>query len=513
MKKMGKKETMPGVAGMLALVAAAVPVSAFAATGAGKNGDIGSRKDDKRQRPNILLICPEDNGVYYGCYGYDVETPNVDALAKSGVRFERAFCPQAGSSPGRACFLTGLYPHQNGQVGLSTWSYSMYREDTPNIINSLKAAGYHTGMVGKLHVNPESAFDIDWHKINEGNFAREGLERYAGYSKEFISQCGNDPFYLQVNFPDTHLPFKAQVDGVPETVLTMDDVEAFPFLGVTSETMRKATANYLNCVRRLDHYVGELIKVLEECGKMDNTLIIYLADHGVEMLRSKMTAYDQGLRIPMIICWPGHALENYTYEGIVSGLDIYPTVLEAAGLDIPGYLPGKSLMGAINGKKLRHRKYFVAEYNSHYNKVPYPQRSVRTRRYHLIWNPLHGTVNPHIAAAVPRMTDSLDFARALSEASQEVQEAYKTTYCPPEFELYDLENDPHEFVNIAYDPEYTRLRNKMMRRLVQWQEKTKDAFLDTTLARKFFNDVLEQGDDRSVFPYRDYMDPHVDFSK
>lgn len=491
--------------GLLAITAASLSIQMKA--------DAATGKETKAQRPNILLICPEDNGVFYGCYGADIKTPAVDALAENGVRFERAFCPQAGSSPGRACFLTGLYPHQNGQVGLSTWSYSLYREDTPNMISTLRAAGYHTGMVGKLHVNPESAFDIEYHKINDGNFTREGMERYASFSKEFITGCGDEPFYLQVNYPDTHLPFKAQVDGIPEEVLTADDVEALPFLGVSSDRIRTVSANYFNCVKRLDHYVGELMKVLEESGKKDNTLIIYLADHGPELPRSKMTAYDTGFRIPMIICWPGHTLANHTYDGLVSGLDIYPTVLEAAGLDIPRYLPGKSLTGALQGRNIRHRKYFIGEYNSHANMIPYPQRSVRSKRYHLIWNPLHGTVNPHLDFAVRRITDSLDFANALDGASPEVQEAYRTTYCPPEYELYDLENDPYEFRNLADDPAYRKLRKRMARALVRWQKKTSDAFIDTTLARRFFNDVLMQGEDRSVFPYREYMDPHVDFSK
>ena len=98
------------------------------------------------RRPNILLIVSEDNGPAMGCYGEPhVQTPTLDRLAAEGVRFERAYVTQAGCSQSRASFLTGLYPHQNGQIGLATWGFQMYREDTPNVVRSLNEAGYRTG--------------------------------------------------------------------------------------------------------------------------------------------------------------------------------------------------------------------------------------------------------------------------------------------------------------------------------------------------------------------------------
>ena len=110
------------------------------------------------ETPNILLIVSEDNGPEIGAYGEPfVKTPQLDALAAGGVLFERAYVAQAGCSQSRAAYLTGLYPHQNGQIGLATWKFRLYREDTPNIVRSLKKAGYRTGIIGKIHVNPEEA--------------------------------------------------------------------------------------------------------------------------------------------------------------------------------------------------------------------------------------------------------------------------------------------------------------------------------------------------------------------
>jgi len=133
--------------------------------------------------PNVLLIISEDNGPQLGCYGDPyARTPNLDKLASQGVRFERAYITQAGCSQSRSSILTGLYPHQNGQIGLATWGFRMYRADTPNIPRSLKAAGYRTGKIGKLHINPESAFPYDMEEIPGGNFALKNLADYAKHA-------------------------------------------------------------------------------------------------------------------------------------------------------------------------------------------------------------------------------------------------------------------------------------------------------------------------------------------
>ena len=127
------------------------------------------------ERPNILLIVSEDNGPELGCYGQPyVETPVLDQLATNGIRFERAYVPQAGCSQSRAALMTGLYPHQNGQIGLATWKFGLYDGGTPNLVRSLKGAGYRTGIIGKLHINPKEAFPFDFRAISTSNFARKG---------------------------------------------------------------------------------------------------------------------------------------------------------------------------------------------------------------------------------------------------------------------------------------------------------------------------------------------------
>lgn len=117
------------------------------------------------KKPNVLLITSEDNGPQLSCYGDPyAQTPNLDKLAREGIRFTNAYVTQAGCSPSRASIFTGLYTHQNGQIGLATHNMRLYKKNTPNIFQLLKDVGYLTGIIGKIHVNPESAFPLDYHE-------------------------------------------------------------------------------------------------------------------------------------------------------------------------------------------------------------------------------------------------------------------------------------------------------------------------------------------------------------
>src|SRR6056297_1187621 len=194
----------------------------FVATAAGSDNKL----------PNILWIVSEDNGPELGCYGDPyARTPRLDRLAAEGVRFENAFVPYSVCSPSRAAFLTGLHPHQNGQIGLATHKFAMYDENTPNVVTVLKPAGYSTGLIGKLHVNPESAFPFDFKEIPGANFNRKlDAEDYVAHARDFWKQAADadQPWFLSVNFPDAHLPFLREAHGLPEDPLTAEDVQPLP---------------------------------------------------------------------------------------------------------------------------------------------------------------------------------------------------------------------------------------------------------------------------------------------
>jgi len=427
-------------------------------------------------QPNILLIVSEDNGPELGCYGEpSVKTPVLDRLADEGVRFENAFVPQAGCSQSRAALLTGLYPHQNGQIGLATWKFRMYRDDTPNIVRSLNRVGYRTGLIGKLHVNPKSAFPFGMHEISTSNFSRKKLNDYAKHAETFFS-AGDEPFFLSVNYPDAHRPFVEQVKGLPKQPLTADDVKPLAYFGLDTPDLRKQTANYYNCMSRLDSLVGDLLHSLKRSGKADNTLVVYLGDHGADLLRGKRTSYEGGVRIPLIVRWPGKVKSKHVRHELVSTLDLMPTLLTMTNAEpVPG-LPGRSLVPLLTGESTEWRKYLFTEYHLHSAHNFYPQRTVRNARYKLIQSLQPDQINPGYDFTVKRFFD--DLPDAIEAAPESIRSAYRRMKKPTGFELYDLESDPYEFKNLAGDAAHSHVLTELKEQLAAWRKQTSDPLLN-----------------------------------
>jgi N-sulfoglucosamine sulfohydrolase len=428
------------------------------------------------ERPNFLFIVSEDNGPELGCYGDSfARTPVLDRLAAEGVRFDRAYVTQAGCSQSRASVMTGLYPHQNGQIGLATWGFRMYRPDTPNIPRQLKAAGYRTGIIGKLHISPEAAFPFDFAEIPAGNFARRGLHDYARHAEQFI-RASDQPFFLSVNFPDAHQPWTRQVEGLPAEPQGPADVKPMAYMGVDQPDLRALVADYYNCMSRLDTLVGEVLAALQRSGKAANTLVVYLGDHGADMLRGKRTSYEGGVRIPLLARWPAGARAGQVRRDLVSTVDLLPTLLELAGAaPVPG-LAGRSLAPLLRGEAAPWREYLFTEFHTHAAKTNYwPQRTVRDDRYKLIENLLPGRVNPGYDFTLHHL--DADLAGAIAAAPPEVRAAYARMKEPPRWELYDLQADPYEFRDLSADPAQAATRARLQGELDRWRAQTADPLL------------------------------------
>ena len=186
----------------------------------------------------------------------------------------------------------------------------MYRA-FPTLSTFLGEAGYCTGVVGKIDVMPEAAdaFDFRWSEHSYNSFSHRDVRKVAEVAGEFMKGT-KEPFFLSVNFPDAHLPFLAQEYGIPGTPFTSDDVRTPEFVGIDTARLRAQAANYYNCIRRLDTGIGILLKQLAGAGLADNTLVLYLSDHGANFSRGKFTCYEGGVRIPLIIRWPGYNEEG-----------------------------------------------------------------------------------------------------------------------------------------------------------------------------------------------------------
>lgn len=464
------------------------------------SGLVACRSLPAAERPNILLVVSEDNGPELGCYGDPfVRTPVLDRLAADGVRFDRAFITQAGCSSSRASFLTGLYPHQHGQVGLATWGFRLYRDDIPTLPRRLNAAGYRTGLIGKLHVNPEEAFPFAFRRMNESNFNRKDLAAYARHAAEFFT-AGDAPFFLSINYPEAHDPRLRQVDGLPAAPLGADDVRALPGFGLDTPELRGHVADYYNCLMRLDALVGDLLTALERSGKARDTLVVYMGDHGADMLRGKRTCFEGGLRIPLIMRWPGRIAPGGVRRELVSSIDLLPTFLDVAGQPAVAELPGRSLVSLFGPGSPPWREHLFAEYHTQATtRNVYPQRSVRDARYKLVENLLPDEINPGADYTIEQFPSALE---ALKSAAPAVQAGYRAMRRPPRYELYDLDADPHEFTNLAADPAHAMARDRLAAALATWRRETADPLLDPRIVRRFQEEVRGQAKKKAAATYR-----------
>lgn len=425
----------------------------------------------QRATLNVVLVTADDLGMQLGCYGDDkARTPRIDRFAGEGMRFTQFHVAQSSCSSSRSSLLTGLYPHQSGQVGLANRGYSM-RDGIETLPTLLKEAGYRTGIIGKLHVNPESAFAFDYKKTDP--WATRGREGVNGMLAEFLDSTDAEPFFLMLNYMDPHAPFTQQIEGLPEEPREAHEVEPFGFQGrLDDPEHRQNIANFYSCIDRLDTLFGDFLDELDRRDLTNNTVVLFLSDNGPPFLLAKGAEYDASVRVPLIICWPGTGQTGVQSDALVSGVDVFATILDAAGLHTDAALPARSLRPILQGNPPGDwRKTVFTGFTAHQVDRFYPRRSVSDGRYRLVRNFLSGQTNP---------MDSMDGDETLQISKEErfegtlVRKVYDRYRNPPALELYDLETDPHGYDNLIDNPDYEALRERFIRALKAWMSETDD---------------------------------------
>lgn len=447
-----------------------------------------TRLDASAVRPNILWIVSEDNSPNLGCYGDRLAyTPHLDRLAQQGVRFTNASVPYSVCSPSRAAFLTGLYPQQNGQLGLATQRFAMYKQDTPNIVTLLKAAGYRTGILGKLHVNPAAAFPFDFQAARRGLSARATNAAYVRDAVSFWRESGQQPWFMSVNLPDAHLSrwFSRYPDDKPSHPRSLDELRPLPWVGADSRRLREVTATYYDGMDRVDEAVGHLLGELDQAGLAENTLVVYFGDHGAQFPRGKHTIYEGGQRIPLLMRWPGRIQAGLVRDELVSTVDLLPTMLKIVGVTPHREQLGWDLQPLFQpGAPHAWREYTFGCLGQ-----GFVQELIRDRRWKLIWSPEQGATAKlgqsyldennvffHISGFVASERTSL---------SPEMKEAVARWENPPVYELYDLEQDPFELKNLADNPAQAAVKKRLIAALEDMQRKMNDPFLDPANVRAY----------------------------
>ena len=434
-------------------------------------------------RPNIILITADDMGFQLGCCGDTVATtPNMDRLARGGIRFTRGFVTQSSCSSSRSSLLTGLYPHQNGQIGLAghdndpgvlTNGYAM-RPNQVTLPTLLKQAGYRTGIIGKLHVQPASAFDFDYQNINTGD--TRDTEKLRANCNAFLGDTGGKPFFFYLNLFDPHAPWTRDVHGSPKTKVAAEQVKVFPFMSPSDDSagMRQQIADYYTCVNRVDEGMGVLMDVLRERGLLTNTLVVLLGDNGPPFPRAKVSSFEAGVNTPFIISWPGR-LKPQVSGAFICGVDFMPTFLELAGAKLPAGLPGRSLLPLLRGEPGKWREWLATEYTTHEVRRLNPQRSVRDARYKLTLTLMN---DPAFKWPEGITLEQYRKVQPLAAKGDFIQ-------------LYDLKEDPYEFKNLAGKSELREEQDRLSKQLQSWREATQDPLLDLAALRAL---VLKEKD-------------------
>jgi N-sulfoglucosamine sulfohydrolase len=444
----------------------------------------------ENRRPNVVLIVSDDHGLEtLGCYGNPViKTPNLDALADEGVRFTNAFCTTASCSASRSVILTGMYNHANGQYG-HQHSYHHFIS-FPNIKSLpvlLTEAGYRTGRIGKYHVAPEDVYKFD--VALPGN-SRSPVQM-AENCRDFVGDDNSQPFFLYFCMSDPHrgggvaeeLPGKPDrfgnrakggYPGVKEIKYNPKDVIVSPFLPDIPEC-RAELAQYYQSVSRVDQGVGRLLGALKAAGKYDNTLIIYISDNGVAFPGAKTTLYEPGMNLPCIVRGPSSKKNGITCDALINYADLAPTILDFAGA-LPGdnTLQGRSFKSVLGQEHPKGWDVTYASHTFHEITMYYPMRVVRGRRYKLIWNIAHGLDYPFASDLWEASTWQATIRGGNKYYGKRTVEAYLHR---PKFELYDLENDPHEVNNLAESPKYEGTLNGLKAKLKAFQKRTKDPWI------------------------------------
>ncbi|GKU84718.1 sulfatase [Niallia sp. NCCP-28] len=418
-------------------------------------------------KPNIIFMISHDTGRYLGCYGHQVETPEIDKLAEKGIRFDQYYCPAPQCSPSRGSILTGLYPHNNGLIGLAHLGFAI-KDEITTLPQAMQKAGYETALIGLSHETIgtpppiedrvfSSTYKLGYDRFEEvkGDRSPYVAKKAIEFLNEKSSNSSHQPFYLNIGFFETHRDF----DEYEPYADNVEDVEAFAYLPDTPN-VRKDISLLNGSAKVLDKAIGEIMECIHNSELSKNTIVIFTTDHGLAFPRAKGTFKDAGLETALLISGP-EINGSQINQNLLCNIDLMPTLLELAGAPIPKELDGRSFAALIKGEKKEIRDEFFCELTWHDRY--HPMRGIRTNQYKYVKNFADG----------PNIYMPFDAHKSLS--GQEVRKEYYVPNVPEE--LYDLEKDPLEKNNIINEASYSLIAEELRKKVENWMIQTKDPLL------------------------------------
>jgi len=434
-----------------------------------------------RKRPNILFAIADDWSWPHAGIAGDrvVQTPTFDRVAREGVLFTNTFVTSPSCTPSRGSILTGQYfwrlEEGANLFGTLPARFAVY----PNL---LEAAGYHVGYTRK-----------GWSpgKYKPGGWTRNPAgPRYKNFEEFLKARPKGAPFCYWFGSSDPHRPYKWR-SGV-ESGMKLENVQV-PGCLPDDQVVRTDICDYYWEVQRFDRKVGEILKILEDSGELNQTLVVVTSDNGMPFPRCKSNVYDMGTHVPMAVRWGSVVRPGRVVDDFVSLSDLAPTFLEAAGLKPPAEMTGRSflniLLSARQGRVDRSRDRVFTGKERHVICRPggagYPMRAIRTARFLYIRN-----FKPHLwPAGDPQWRrgywpevpygdiDDSPTKRFMMEHKDQPQvgRLFELAFGKrPAEELYDLEKDPEQLTNVAYEPGYAKVKKRLSAALMEELKRTKD---------------------------------------
>ncbi|WZL82435.1 sulfatase [Vallitaleaceae bacterium 9-2] len=414
---------------------------------------------------NVLYVHTHDSGRYFSPYGYKLDTPNLEKFSKNAHVFNQAFSVSPTCSPSRSALLSSQYPHQNGMIGLVNRGFKM-QDYQHHLVNTFNQAQYDTVLCGIQHEaghykEADKAADIIGYcenitttlnlddLIDKRPWDIDNVSNAIAWLKKHNNKS---PFFMSMGFFGTHRPYPPMSleglkvnHGVPEGMANVMPI-------------RHDFSQYNTSVECVDTLFGQILDTLEEEKLLEDTIIVFTTDHGIAVPHGKSNLTDLGLEVALMFYLPW-STQGRSYEGLVSHLDVMPTLCDYLKLKPEHKMEGKSLVPMLEKREEHVHDALFFEMNFHTSFEP--ARAIRTQRYKYI-----EYLDDYALYQLSNINDSptKDF---LVESGLKQKEK-------PLYQLYDLYHDPHEKNNLVDNLKYNEILEELRRQLNQWRKATQD---------------------------------------
>lgn len=421
-------------------------------------------------RPNIVWIIPDDMSANFSCYGETtIETPHVDALAARGTRFTNAYVTAPVCSTCRSAFITGMYQTSIGAHHHRSGRGAM-KIELPDGIRPIpelfQEAGYYTsisGWPGRGGRLGKTDYNFEWNRSMYDGALWDG-------------RADDQPFFAQIQTPGGKLrgattesfeKTAARADELFGHHVDTEDVVLPPYYP-REPVILQDWAAYLDTVRETDRMVGEVVAKLDADGVLDNTIVLFMTDHGISHARGKQFLYDEGIHVPLIIAGPGVGAGTVR-EDLVEHIDIAALSLAAAGIAVPTWMQARDILADEY-----EPRDAVFSARDRCDETVEHLRSVRTQKYKYVRNYLNE--RPHLQPNGYKDNKAILISLREAHASGRLNDVQSLIFAPtrPPEELYDLDADPHEVNNLAASSDHSDILAAMRQMLIDWESRTGD---------------------------------------